>query len=217
MKYTFTILLSFLLFACNNSNKNNEIKKTEIKNTKFELFLIDFLKKNPKYLNNQSTIKETSKIFKKELIEYFKNNDSVFYYHPLQLGKVSDDGKFGLFRIWGTDKIKQKGYSSDLQSEWYVDVLMKLSKSQSDTLVENSYYRIVGKFNRYIKENDDEFNLSHSWTFEPVISENTIGFKNIHYNIGCLNIKPTKIELISGNEKNGDYYYTRIFDPSSEN
>lgn len=216
MKYTLTILLTIFLFSCNNSNEKNEVKEQEIKNTKFELFLIDFVKRNPKYKNNQSTIKETSKIFKKEIIEFFKNNDSVFYYHPLQLGKVSDDGKYGLFRIWGTDKIKQKGYSSDLQNEWYVDVLIRLSKTQSDTLVEKSYYRIIGKFNRYIKENDSEFNLNQSWTFDPVISENTIGYKNIHFNIGCLSINPIKIELIPGNEKNGEYFYTRIFDPNSE-
>jgi hypothetical protein len=208
MKYLFSILFLSVVFSCNQPSV--VIEKESIKNTKFELFLKDFIKKNPNYLNNQNTIKETSKIFKKDLINFFKNNDSIFYDHPLQLSKTSEDGKFGLFRIWGTDEIKEEGREKVYQDQWYVDVLLRIPKTQIDTLVEKSYYRIIGKFNRYVKENDSEFNLSQSWTFEPDISKSEIGTETLKFNIGCLNLKPIKIEKINGDKSDGDYYKLRI-------
>jgi hypothetical protein len=48
-----------------------------------------------------------------------------------------------------------------------------------------------------------------SYTFEPSIGRNSIGV--VDFYIGCLNIKPIKIETIYGNESNGDYYYLRKF------
>ena len=209
MKHASFIFLLVTLFACNQTVVKEELKKGN--NTKFEIFLKDFMKRNPNYLNNQNTIKETSKIFKKELTEFLKNNDSVFYYHPLELSNTSEDGKYGVFRIWGTDAIKEEGKEKVYQDKWYVDVLMEIPKTQIDTLVEKSYYRIIGKFNRYVKERDIEFNLNQSWTFEPNVSkENLINTETLNFNIGCLNIKPIKIEKINGNEHDGDYYYLRI-------
>ena len=207
MKYIFSIILLFVFFSCNQPSIKNE--KETIKNTKFELFLKDFIKRNPNYLNNQKTIKESSKIFKNDLTSFFKNNDSVFYYHPLQLSKTSEDGKFGLFRIWGTDEIKEDGREKVYQDQWYVDLILRLPKSQIDTLVEKNYYRIIGKFNRYVKENDSEFNLKQSWTFEPEISKSEIGTETLKFNIGCLNMKPIKIEKITGDKDDGDYYKLR--------
>jgi hypothetical protein len=209
MKYTTIIVLLFGLFSCGQPASKVAVEK--VVNTKFELFLIDFMKRNPNYLNNQNTKNETSKIFKKELIEFLKNNDSVFYYHPLQLSQTSNDGKYGLFRIWGTDKIKDSQKESLYQDCWYVDVLVELSKSQKDTFFENNYYRIIGKFNRYIKENDSEFNEIKSWTFEPNVSKDElVNSETLKFNIGCLNIKQDKIEKINGNEHDGDYYNLRI-------
>lgn len=216
MKNIITLLSIIFLFSCNEQPKVKE-NETEIQNyTKFETFLLDFKNKNPNWGNNQKTKKETSVVFKKELTNFFRNNDSVFFYHPLQLEFTSNDGKFGLFRIWGTDKIKIISREPLFQDEWYVDVLIELPKSQIDTLVEKSYYRIIGKFNRYIKQEDNEFNLTHSWTFEPDVSKSEIGTETIKYNIGCLNIKPIKIEKIIGDEHNGDYYRLRKFVKSKD-
>ena len=208
MKKIISLLSIVFLFSCNEQTKKKENRTENLKYTKFETFLLDFKNQNPNWGNNQKTIKETSKVFKKELFNFLKNNDSVFYFHPLQLTKTSEDGKLGVFRIWGTDKIKFKGVESTYQNGWYVDVVMEIPKSQIDTLVEKVYYRIIGKFNRYIKENDEYYKLS-SYTFEPSIERNSIGV--VDFNIGCLNIKPIKIETIYGNESNGDYYYLRKF------
>ena len=214
MKKIITLLSIVFLFSCNEQNKIKEIQTETLKYTKFETFLNHFYNQNPNWGNNQKTIKETSKVFKKELTEFLKTNDSVFYYHPLQLEFTSDNGKFGLFRIWGTDNIKFKGVEPTYQNSWYVDVVLEIPKSQIDTLVEGTYYRIIGKFNKYISKNDGYFNLSQSWTFEPSISRNTTGI--VVFNIGCLNIKPIKIETIYGNETNGDYYYLRKFVKSKD-
>jgi hypothetical protein len=217
MKKIITLLSILFLFSCNEQNNVKE-NKTEIqKFTKFETFLNHFYNQNINWSNNQKTITETSKIFKKELIEFFKNNDSVFYDHPLQLNRTSKDGNLGLFRIWGTDKIKFKGIDPIDQESWYVDVVMEIPKSQIDTLVEKNYYRIIGKFNRYIKENDEYYSLS-SYTFEPKLSKGSFSSidGNLIFNIGCINIKPIKIETIYGSETNGDYYYLRIHDKNKE-
>ena len=155
MKRLISLLSIVFLFSCNEQTKVKEIQTETLNYTKFERFLLDFKNKNPNWGNNQKTIKETSKVFKKELGDFLKNNDSVFYYHPLQLTKTSEDGKLGVFRIWGTDNIKFKGVDPVYQNSWYVDVVMEIPKSQIDTLVEKVYYRIIGKFNRYIKEKDD--------------------------------------------------------------
>ena len=216
MKTIITLLSIIFLFSCNEQTKVKENRTETFKYTNFETFLNQFLEQNPKWDNNQKTIKETSRQFKKELIKYFKNNDSVFYDHPLQLKFTSDNGKFGLFRIWGTDKIKQNGLDPSYQNEWYVDVVMEISKSQIDTLVEGTYYRIIGKFNKYISENDGYFNLSQSWTFEPSLDRNSSSKVVRQFNIGCLNIKPIKIETIYGSETNGDYYYLRKFVKSKD-
>ena len=216
MKNIITLLTIIFLFSCNEETKVKENKIEIQKFTKFETFLKDFLNQNPNWDNNQKTIKETSKEFKKELIVYFKNNDSVFYDHPLQLKFTSENGKFGLFRIWGTDRIKESGLDPSYQNEWYVDVVMEIPKSQIDTLVEGIYYRIIGKFNKYISENDGYFNLSQSWTFEPSIDKNSSSKIVTQFNIGCINIKPTKIETIYGSETNGDYYYLRKFVKNKE-
>lgn len=213
MKKLLFIISLIFFFSCNEQTNQKGIKNEPQQFTDFEKFLIEFKKNNPNWGNNQKTIKETSKIFKNELIKYFKNNDSVFYYHPLKLTKTSEDGKLGVFRIWGTDKIKYKGVESYYENGWNVDVVMELPKSQIDTLVENSYYRIIGKFIRYIKENDEKYNLS-SYTFEPSISKNISNI--LEYNIGCLNIKPIKIEIIHGNEQNGDYFYLRKFEENND-
>ena len=216
MNKIITIISIIFLFSCNDETK---VKENEIeiqKFTKFETFLKDFLNQNPNWDNNQKTIKETSKEFKKELIVYFKNNDSVFYDHPLQLKFTSENGKFGLFRGWGTDRIKESGLDPSYQNEWYVDVVMEIPKSQIDTLVEGIYYRIIGKFNKYISENDRYFNLLQSWTFEPSIDKKSSSKIVTQFNIGCINIKPTKIETIYGSETIGDYYYLRIHDKNKE-
>ena len=216
MNKIITIISIIFLFSCNDETK---VKENEIeiqKFTKFETFLKDFLNQNPNWDNNQKTIKETSKEFKKELIVYFKNNDSVFYDHPLQLKFTSENGKFGLFRVWGTDRIKESGLDPSYQNEWYVDVVMEIPKSQIDTLVEGIYYRIIGKFNKYISENDRYFNLLQSWTFEPSIDKKSSSKIVTQFNIGCINIKPTKIETIYGSETIGDYYYLRIHDKNKE-
>ena len=216
MNKIITIISIIFLFSCNDETK---VKENEIeiqKFTKFETFLKDFLNQNPNWDNNQKTIKETSKEFKKELIVYFKNNDSVFYDHPLQLKFTSENGKFGLFRVWGTDRIKESGLDPSYQNESYVDVVMEIPKSQIDTLVEGIYYRIIGKFNKYISENDRYFNLLQSWTFEPSIDKKSSSKIVTQFNIGCINIKPTKIETIYGSETIGDYYYLRIHDKNKE-
>ena len=213
MKNIITLLSILFLFSCNEQTKVKENKTETLNFTKFETFLNQFYNKNPNWSNNQKTIKETSKVFKKELGEFLKNYDSVFYYHPLQLTKTSEDGKLGVFRIWGTDKIKFKGVDPLYQNSWYVDVVMEIPKSQIDTLVEKVYYRIIGRFNRYIKENDEKYDLI-SYTFEPSIGRNSIGVVVFH--IGCLNIKPIKIETIYGDDSNGDYYYLRRFVKSKD-
>ena len=93
---------------------------------------------------------------------------------------------------------------------------MEIPKSQIDTLVEGIYYRIIGKFNKYISENDRYFNLLQSWTFEPSIDKKSSSKIVTQFNIGCINIKPTKIETIYGSETIGDYYYLRIHDKNKE-
>ena len=205
MNKIITIISIIFLFSCNDETK---VKENEIeiqKFTKFETFLKDFLNQNPNWDNNQKTIKV-----------YFKNNDSLFYDHPLQLKFTSENGKFGLFRVWGTDRIKESGLDPSYQNEWYVDVVMEIPKSQIDTLVEGIYYRIIGKFNKYISENDRYFNLLQSWTFEPSIDKKSSSKIVTQFNIGCINIKPTKIETIYGSETIGDYYYLRIHDKNKE-
>ena len=190
MKTIITLLSILILFSCNEPIKVEETKTETQKFTKFETFLLDFKKQHPKWDNNQKTIKETSILFKKGLIDYLRNDDSVFYFHILKLERVFG-GKYGRFRKW-EGKIKEEGHEENL---WYVDVVMEIQKTQIDDLVEGKYYRVIGKFKRYIKENNDEFEyeIKRSWTYEPEISRSEITH-DFEFNIGCIILTPIKID-----------------------
>ena len=80
MKIIITLLSILFLLSCNEQTKVKENRTETLKYTKFETFLKQFLYQNPKWDNNQKTIKETSREFKKELIRYFKNNEGEFWF-----------------------------------------------------------------------------------------------------------------------------------------
>ena len=201
MKSFLTTILVSLLISC--SVPTPEVKEPQIF-TPLETFLLKFLKNNPNSLNNPTTIKETSKILKKEITELLTQNDSIFYHNPLEFKSSFGDNRiFGRFQLFN-QKILEDSIEDLYRKSIYVDVIVEIPKSQIDTMKVGQYYRVIGNIKRYIKQDDDEFDLS-SWTFEPSI-ENDFSIKEIiEYKLGCIYLKPKKIENFRKNRNRGNY------------
>ncbi len=190
MKILYTTIIVSLLFSC--SVPTPKIKEKQ-KFTPLEGFLLDFLKNNPNSLNNPTTIKETSKVLKKKITELLTQNDSVFYYNPLEFkSSFGEDKIFGRFDIF-QQKILEDSVEDLYRKEMYLDVVMEIPKSQIDTMKVGQFYRIIGNIKRYIKQNDDEFNMS-SWTFEPSMENDYVIKERVDFKLGCIYFKPKKIE-----------------------
>ena len=141
--YVVIILTSVLWYSCSNSTSNNNSVKKSISHTPIETFLLNFYKLNPNSTNNQTTIKETSKLFKSELIDFLSKSDSVFYYNPLELDRSFSDGNkiYGKFSSWNNEIIEDTT-ESPYRKKWYVDIIVEIPKSQIDTLIEKNKYKI---------------------------------------------------------------------------
>jgi len=197
MKHTKLILIFSVLsffYSCSNSTSHKNPVKKQILQTPLVTFLLKFYKSNPNSTNNQITIRETSKKFKSELIDFVSQNDSVFYYNPLEFDRSFSDGEkiYGKFSSWSNEIIEDTT-ESPYRKKWYVDVIMDIPKSQIDTLIEKKKYKVIGKLKRYINENDSEFN-TYSYTFEPEISRDFLINEIINFKIGCIYLKNIKIE-----------------------
>ena len=192
MKFNTLTFIFILFFSC--SVPNPKVKEPQ-KFTPLETFLLDFLKSNPNSLNNPTTIKETSKILKKNITELLTQNDSVFYFNPLEFNSsFGDDKIFGRFQIFQKE-ILEDSVEDLYRKKMYLDVIMEIPKSQIDTMKVGQFYRVVGNIKRYIKENDDEFNLS-SWTFEPSMENDYLIKERVEFKLGCIYFKPKKIESL---------------------
>jgi hypothetical protein len=190
MKFIPVSFIFILFLSC--SVPTPKVKEPQ-KFTPLESFLLNYLKNNPNSINNPTTIKETSKILKKKITELLTQNDSIFYYNPLEFKSSFGDNKiFGRFDIF-QQKILEDSVDDLYRKEMYVDVVMEISKSQIDTMKVGQLYRVIGNIKRYIKQNDDEFNLS-SWTFEPSIENDFVIKERVDFKLGCIYFNPQKIE-----------------------
>jgi hypothetical protein len=192
MKFISISFIFILFLSCSASTP--KVKEKQIF-TPLETFLLDYLKNNPNSLNNPTTINESSKILKKKITELLTQNDSIFYYNPLEFKSSFGDNKiFGRFDIF-QKKILEDSVDDLYRKEMYVDVVMEIPKSQIDTMKVGQFYRVIGNIKRYIKQNDNEFNLS-SWTFEPSMENDFVIKERVDFKLGCIYFKPKKIEVI---------------------
>jgi hypothetical protein len=170
-------------------------------------FLNDFIDRDSTMTNNNETIKVSSNVLKNELIVFLKNNDSIFYQYPIKLSKIVNmDGEYyGKFvgvnsfnyrdiQNEATKKPISKG-SNKIESISYV-LLLKLQKDEITTLKEDSYYKMVGKFNSLLggcifknfHQNGEDCN--------PYIEKGIISRYLIRFDLGFMYFEPTsKLEL----------------------
>jgi hypothetical protein len=187
-KITFILGIIITLISC--SEKKEQIKP----HTKLENFILEFCNKNPNTFNNNITEVKSWDIFRKEITEFYKSYDSSFYFHPVSFKEFIEIDKitYGLFSFIN-EKIEEKNVKDYEGKSMHVDLLVKVPKSQMDTLIEGKKYQIIGKFERYKPRfsNPDE-------PWEPYLSK-IISSKEFH--LGSIVLNPTYIKRIEWRER----------------
>jgi len=194
MKNLITILILIFLISC---NENSSLRKTEnineISYTKLQLFLINYLEKNPDITNNEITFRNSTKLFNVEIIDFIKNNDSIFYYHPLMFSGLSEvNGKIiGRFETFGYIR-KNKKIESESPDSWGVSVNMELSEKNINSMKEREYYRIIGSNVGLIKS---QFERDIPNIREGIFKKE--GGRTLEFNLGNWIVIPEKIEMVN--------------------
>lgn len=193
MKTIITLLSILFLLSCNDSNI-----KEQHRYTKLETFLLDFNNRYPNSLNNPTTINQTSKIFEKELNIFLKQNDSIFYYHPLKfISSTGDKRIFGQFEITD-EEIREKNI--EIGNQWNVQIILEIPKTQIQSLIVGNYYRVIGEF--IDKTEMNSLDLIYLMKFGYRDKEIKKGYRdNMIFNLGELYIKPKQIKYITPSER----------------
>lgn len=188
-----------MIISCNENNslKNIENNK-EVKYTKLQLFLIGYIDKNDNITNNKITFNKSSKFFKDEIVDFMKINDSIFYYHPLQLKSLNERngkiiGEFDGSYFIPNYKKNENGISN-LGDSWNISVSMEIDEKNIDKMKTFENYRIIGK-NVEIKKSRYEW-LLPSIKIDSYIFDREKGGRNLTFNLGYWIIKPEKIEVV---------------------
>jgi hypothetical protein len=182
-----TFILGIIITTISCSEKKEPVKP----HTKLENFIIEFSKNNPNTFNNNITKENSTINFIGELSKFLKSYDSSFYFEPVKFnGIVERNGSqmYGMFSV-NDEEITRKEEKPNISIN--SDIVVKISRTQVDTLVEGRYYQIIGKFKTFKELNMDQQLL-------PII----LGYKNNQeFSLGTIELIDSKINSISWREK----------------
>lgn len=218
-----SMIILITIVSCNQID-NKKINSNTIDRFQYDdsqkllKFLNNFIETDSTITNNNETIKNSSIRLRKELTEFLKINDSIFYQLPIKLSDVYkvDGGYYGKFftineltvsDLQSEDKKKKISKGSNKIERLSSVVIVKLNKDDISSLKEGNIYKVVGNF-KYFLSNCEFLNRKLNVSdCNPKIEKGIWSEQLVSFDLGLLYLETTlKLEITEPNIRGVEYF-----------
>lgn len=163
-------------------------EKAEIKQTKLETFINNYIAENPTWADNEITIESNTKIFKKDLEDQLKSgllDDTVL--------EVADINKYGKqysvhFIHWGDKTVDINSVLNGVN----FDVIALMPEEEAIKLKIGSGYYVKGSFEGFANNNYSDYTQGNIY-LDRVMMSKELTLQTPELGLGVIKLKPVTV------------------------